>query len=178
MGVPQLSAVMDCVRTAKKFKKRIIADGGIKTSGDMVKALAAGASAVMLGSLLAGTDESPGRVIVTNGKKYKTYRGMGSIDAMQMGSKDRYLQSEKTKAAEMIAEGVVGQVPYKGDVTTVVYQLIGGLKQGLGYCGSKNITDLHNKAEFVQISSAGLKESHPHSLQKIQQAPNYRGDFL
>ncbi len=177
IGIPQLTAVMDAFKSAKKSKIPIIADGGIKYSGDIVKALAAGASAVMLGSLFAGTDESPGKVITTNGGKFKVYRGMGSIDAMQKGSKDRYLQGGKNNK-ELIAEGVVGHVPYKGSVKTIITQMIGGLHQGLGYCGSKNIAELWQKAKFVKISPAGLRESHPHSLQKIKQAPNYHTEFI
>ncbi len=173
IGVPQLTAIIDVVKVAKKTNTPVIADGGIKYSGDIVKALAAGASAVMLGSLLAGTDESPGKIVVIKGEKFKTYRGMGSIDAMQKGSKDRYLQGGK-KTNELIAEGVVGHVSYKGSVKNIITQMVGGLGQGLGYCGSKNIDELHKKAEFVKISGAGLKESHPHSLKQIKEAPNYR----
>jgi len=177
IGVPQLTAVMDAVKVAKKTKTPIIADGGIKYSGDVVKALAAGASAVMVGSLLAGTDESPGKVVTIKGEKYKIYRGMGSIDAMEKGSKDRYLQGGK-KTKDLIAEGVVGHVPYKGSAKNVISQLVGGLRQGLGYCGSKNISELHKKAEFVRISGAGLRESHPHSLKNIKETPNYRSEFI
>ncbi|MFA6382629.1 MAG: IMP dehydrogenase [Candidatus Buchananbacteria bacterium] len=177
IGVPQLTAIMDAVKAAKKTKTPIIADGGIKYSGDLVKALAAGASAVMLGGLFAGTDEAPGKIIETNGEKFKTYRGMGSIDAMQKGSKDRYLQGDKPEK-ELIAEGVVGQVPYKGPVENIINQLVGGLRQGLGYCGAKDLVSLWQNAEFVKISTAGLKESHPHSLQKIKAAPNYKSDFI
>lgn len=177
IGVPQLTAVMDAVKVAKKTKTPIIADGGIKYSGDIVKALAAGADAVMLGGLLAGTNESPGKIITIGGKKFKVYRGMGSIDAMQKGSKDRYLQSTSDKKG-LIAEGVVGHVPYKGSVENIINQMIGGLRQGFGYCGSKNINQLHSKAEFIKISTAGLKESHPHSLQKIKEAPNYKSEFI
>ncbi|MFA6322268.1 MAG: IMP dehydrogenase [Candidatus Buchananbacteria bacterium] len=178
IGVPQLTAVMNAVKVAKKTKTPIIADGGIKFSGDIVKALAAGSAAVMLGSLFAGTDEAPGEVVEIDGQKMKVYRGMGSIDAMQKGSSDRYLQADKKSPEEMIAEGVVGHVPYKGSVKHIIYQLVGGLKQGLGYCGADNIIELQKKAEFVRISAAGLRESHPHSLQKIQQAPNYQSDFI
>ncbi|MCX6744880.1 MAG: IMP dehydrogenase [Candidatus Parcubacteria bacterium] len=178
IGVPQLTAVMDAVKVARKSHTPIIADGGIKLSGDIVKALAAGASAVMMGSLFAGTDEAPGEIVEIDGQKMKVYRGMGSIDAMQKGSSDRYLQSDKLKPEDMIAEGVVGYVPYKGSVEIIIYQLIGGLKQGLGYTGSKDIPALQKNAEFVRISTAGLKESHPHSLQKINTAPNYRSDFI
>lgn len=173
IGVPQLTAVTEAVKVAKKTKTPIIADGGIKYSGDIVKALAAGASCAMLGGLLSGTDESPGKVVSLKGKKYKVYRGMGSIDAMQMGSTDRYMQEGKKNKKEMIAEGVVGYTEYRGKVEDIVNQLAGGLRQGLGYCGSKNIEDLWEKAEFVRISNAGLKESHPHSLSKLEKAPNY-----
>ncbi len=178
IGVPQLTAVMDAVQAAQKTKTPIIADGGIRYSGDVVKALAIGASAVMMGGLLAGTDESPGKIIKVNGEKMKIYRGMGSIDAMKMGSRDRYLQADKKSDNEMIAEGVVSYVNYKGSVDKIIYQLIGGLKQGLGYCGAKDIKELAQKAEFIKISNAGLRESHPHNLQSIKKAPNYRGDFL
>lgn len=178
IGVPQLTAVMDAVKAAQKSKTPVIADGGIKYSGDLVKALAAGASAVMIGGLLAGTNEAPGKIITVKGKKFKTYRGMGSMAAMEKGSKDRYLQSDKLKR-EVVAEGVVGMVPYKGAAIDVIGQLIGGLKQGLGYCGSSNIAELWQKAEFVKITGAGLKESHPHSLQNIQKSANYQGnDFV
>ena len=177
IGVPQLTAVMDAVKAAKKTKTPVIADGGIKYSGDIVKALAAGASAVMLGSLLAGTDEAPGEMVILDGKKYKVYRGMGSIEAMQKGSKDRYLQTDKNKR-EVVAEGVVGHVPYKGPALNVIGQLVGGLKQGLGYCGAKDITELHKKAEFVRISPAGLRESHPHGLKVVKEAPNYQNEFI
>ncbi|MFA5022196.1 MAG: IMP dehydrogenase [Patescibacteria group bacterium] len=177
IGVPQLTAVMEAVKAAKKTKTPIIADGGIKYSGDIVKALAAGAVAVMLGGLFAGTDEAPGEIVEIKGKKFKTYRGMGSIDAMQQGSKDRYLQSGKNDN-ELIAEGVVGHVPYKGSANHVISQMIGGIRQGLGYCGSKDIYELAKKAEFVRISPAGLRESHPHSLKEIKEAPNYKSDFL
>ncbi|MAF14027.1 MAG: guanosine monophosphate reductase [Parcubacteria group bacterium] len=178
IGVPQLTAVMDAVKAAKKTKTPVIADGGIKYSGDMVKALAAGADAVMVGGMLAGTDESPGKVVTQNGKKVKMYRGMGSFEAMGKGSKDRYLQGDK-KQKEVVAEGVVGYVDYKGSVENIIGQLVGGLKQGLGYCGAKNISELHKNAEFIQISAAGLKESHPHSLKKIQDTANYSAsDFV
>ena len=172
IGMPQLTAIEQAAKAARKSKTPVIADGGIKYSGDIVKALAAGASAVMLGSLLAGTDEAPGRVVIQEGKKMKMYRGMGSLEAMSAGSKDRYLQGGKKKR-EVVPEGVVGFVPYKGSLEKVVGQLVGGLKQGLGYCGSKNISELHKKARFVKITMAGLKESHPHSLQNIQDTTNY-----
>lgn len=176
-GMPQLTAIDEAVKIARKTKTPVIADGGIKYSGDIVKALAAGASAVMIGSLLAGTDESPGKIITKAGKKIKMYRGMGSMEAMAKGSKDRYLQSDKNKK-EVIPEGVVGYVSYKGKLENVIGQMVGGVKQGFGYCGAKNITELHKKAQFVKITTAGLKESHPHGLQNIQDTTNYTGsDF-
>jgi IMP dehydrogenase len=178
IGVPQLTAIMDTIKVANKTKTPIIADGGIRYSGDIVKALAVGASALMMGGLFAGTDEAPGKIINIKGKKMKTYRGMGSIDAMKKGSKDRYLQTDKKTNQEMIAEGVVSYVNYKGSINKIIYQLIGGLRQGLGYCGAKDIQELYKKAEFIKISNAGLRESHPHNLQSIKKAPNYRGDFL
>ncbi len=177
IGVPQLTAIMEAVKAAKKTKTPIIADGGIKYSGDIVKALAAGAAAVMIGSLLAGTAEAPGKIITVKGKKYKMYRGMGSLEAMGKGSTDRYLQTDKQKR-EVVAEGVMGQVPYKGLAIDVIGQLVGGLKQGLGYCGAKNIAQLWKNAEFIKISSAGLKESHPHSLREVKEAPNYKSEFI
>jgi IMP dehydrogenase len=178
IGVPQLTAVIEAVKAAKATKTPVIADGGIKYSGDMVKALAAGASAVMIGGLLAGTDEAPGEVFEHQGQKVKIYRGMGSVDAMQHGSKDRYLQSDKASTKELIAEGIVGHTAYKGPAENIIIQLVGGLKQGLGYCGSSSITELHKKAQFVRITNAGLKESHPHSLKGVKSAPNYSGDFV
>ena len=169
IGVPQLTAIMDVAKAAKK-KVPVIADGGIRYSGDMVKALAAGADTVMLGSLLAATLEAPGKIISIKSKKYKVYRGMGSIAAMQKGSKDRY-QQQKNKT--LIAEGVEGMVEYKGKVTDVIDQLIGGLKQGLGYSGAKDIKTLQKKAKFVKITQKGLSESHPHSLVTFSKNPNY-----
>ncbi len=177
IGVPQLTAIMEAYSVAKKTKTPVIADGGIKYSGDAVKALAAGASAIMVGGMLAGTDEAPGEVLEVNGKKVKMYRGMGSLDAMQQGSSDRYLQSDKNPN-ERIPEGVVGHVSYKGPANTIITQLVGGIRQGLGYCGAKDILTLHKTAEFVRITNAGLKESHPHSLDAVKTAPNYQGDFL
>lgn len=178
IGMPQLTAIDEAVKVARRTKTPVIADGGIKYSGDIVKALAAGANAVMMGGMFAGTDEAPGKVVIIKGKKFKTYRGMGSLEAMDKGSKDRYLQNDKNKK-EIVAEGVVGYVDYKGPVVNVIGQMIGGLKQGLGYCGSIDIKELHKKAEFVKMSSAGLRESHPHSLQKIQNTTNYFAtDFL
>jgi len=162
IGIPQLTAVMDCAKAAGRIP--VIADGGIRLSGDITKALAGGASSVMIGGLLAGCKQSPGQVIAIKGKKYKIYRGMGSLNAMKKGSKERYLQGDKKGSRELIAEGVEGLVEYKGSVKDVVYQLVGGLKQGLGYCGSKNIKQLQEKSEFVKISHVGLAESHPPML--------------
>ncbi len=170
IGVPQLTAIIKTVEMANKYDIPIIADGGIKYSGDMVKALAAGASSVMVGSLLAGTDESPGEVIVLEGRRYKIYRGMGSIDAMLAGSKDRYFQEE---AKKLVPEGVVSRVPYKGSVKDIIYQLVGGLKSGMGYCGAENLEKLKRNAKFIKITSAGLRESHPHDVIISKSSPNY-----
>lgn len=173
IGVPQLTAIINCAPEAKKAGVPLVADGGIKYSGDIVKALAAGADLVMMGGTLAGTDEAPGDVIEEDGLKFKVYRGMGSMEAMQKGSKDRYLQESIKETKKLVPEGIVGRIAYKGSVNDIIYQLIGGLRAGLGYCGSKNIPVLHEKAEFVRISPAGLAESHPHSLVRVKSAPNY-----
>lgn len=170
IGVPQITAVWDCAQTAKKYGVPIIADGGIKYSGDIVKALAAGADTVMLGSLLAGTEESPGETVIYKGRTFKVYRGMGSLSAMKKGSKDRYFQDQ---ARKLVPEGIEGRVPYKGQLSETVYQLIGGLRAGMGYCGCPTIMELKNKAKFVRITSAGLRESHPHDVQITKEAPNY-----
>lgn len=172
IGIPQLTAVINCAKAAKD-KVPIIADGGIRFSGDITKALAGGANAVMIGVLFAETEESPGEVIIFKGKKCKIYRGMGSINAMEQGSKDRYMQSDKKGAKAFIAEGVEGIVEYKGSVKDVIYQLIGGLKQGLGYCGTKDIKSLQKRAEFIRITHVGLAESHPHGLITFKENPNY-----
>ena len=173
VGVPQLTAVMNCAREAKKHGVPIIADGGVRFSGDIVKALAAGANTVMMGGVLAGTDESPGEVMEEGGQKYKVYRGMGSLEAMKKGSKDRYLQESVTEAKKLVPEGIVGKIKYKGSVDQVVYQLLGGLRAGMGYSGAATIDELHDRAEFVRISNAGITESHPHSLVEVSDAPNY-----
>ena len=173
VGVPQLSAIMDVVEIAEEANVPVIADGGIKYSGDIVKAIAAGASSVMLGSLLAGTDESPGEYILYNGRKFKSYRGMGSISAMQKGSGDRYFQENTVEASKLVAEGIEGMVPYKGTVKDYLYQLLGGLKAGMGYCGTNNIEKLRKEGRFVEITVAGFKESHPHNIQITKEAPNY-----
>lgn len=172
-GVPQLSAVMECVDALKNYKVPVIADGGIKFSGDIVKALAAGASSVMIGSLFAGTEEAPGETILYQGRQFKAYRGMGSLSAMQKGSKDRYGQENEGNLNKLVPEGIEGRVAYKGLLEQLVNQLVGGLKSGMGYCGAKNIRELQEKARFVSISSAGLKESHVHDVQITKEAPNY-----
>ena len=172
VGVPQLSAIMD-VCSAVKNKIPVIADGGIKYTGDIVKAIAAGASCVMLGSMLAGTKESPGETIIYEGRKFKSYRGMGSIEAMKKGSKDRYFQDLQNDLKKLVPEGIVGRVPYKGDLVESINQFIGGLKAGMGYCGCKNISQLQKKSKFVRITSSGIIESHPHGVKITKEAPNY-----
>lgn len=174
IGVPQLTAVMDCAEAAEKKGITIIADGGIKYSGDITKALAAGASAVMMGSLLAGTEESPGATEIFQGRRFKVYRGMGSLAAMEQGSKDRYFQED---ASKLVPEGVEGRVPYKGPLCDTVFQMCGGLKSGMGYCGAANIRQLHENAQFIRITNAGLQESHPHDIAITKEAPNYSGSF-
>ena len=173
IGVPQITAVMDCYEEAKKTGTPIIADGGIKYSGDMTKAIAAGANVCMMGSIFAGCDESPGDFELFQGRKYKVYRGMGSIAAMENGSKDRYFQ---TDAKKLVPEGVEGRVAYKGSVEDTVFQLMGGLRSGMGYCGAATIEDLKQTGKFVKISSASLKESHPHDIHITKEAPNYSVD--
>lgn len=173
IGVPQLTAIIDIVSVAKRYNIPVIADGGIRYSGDIVKALAAGANSVMIGSIFAGTEEAPGETILYQGRKYKTYRGMGSIGAMKKGSKDRYFQENVSNTDKFVPEGVEGMVPYKGKVSEVAYQLLGGLKSGMGYIGAKNIYELHEKAEFIKITSASIKESHPHDISITKESPNY-----
>ena len=177
VGVPQLSAVYECADVAREYGKSIIADGGIKYSGDIVKALAAGGHAVMLGSMLAGTDESPGEFEIFQGRRYKTYRGMGSLGAMKAGSSDRYFQSESfedtNEAKKLVPEGIEGRVEYKGSAAGIVYQMIGGLRAGMGYVGAPDLAHLRDEAQFVRISAAGLVESHPHDVQITKEAPNY-----
>jgi len=172
VGYPQLSAVME-VANAVDNRIPVIADGGIRFTGDIVKAIAAGADCVMLGSMFAGTKESPGETVIYEGRKYKTYRGMGSVEAMSDGSKDRYFQDVEDDVKKLVPEGIVGRVPYKGEVGEVMYQFIGGLRAGMGYCGSKNISVLKETARFVQITSAGMQESHPHNVSITREAPNY-----
>ncbi len=173
VGVPQISAIDECAQAARKHNIPIIADGGIKYSGDLSKALAVGASCIMAGSLLAGTEESPGETIMYQGRQYKSYRGMGSIGAMQKGSNDRYFQ-EGTAADKLVPEGIEGRVPFRGSIAGIVHQMMGGLRASMGYCGSKDIPAFWEKAEFVEITSAGLKESHVHDVIITQEAPNYR----
>ncbi|MEO3386202.1 IMP dehydrogenase [Mesorhizobium sp. CAU 1741] len=175
VGVPQLSAIMSAVEAADKAGVGIIADGGIKFSGDLAKALAAGAAAAMVGSLLAGTDESPGEVYLYQGRSFKAYRGMGSVGAMARGSADRYFQAEVRDTLKLVPEGIEGQVPYKGPVGGVLHQLVGGLKAAMGYVGAANLTELRNRATFVRISNAGLRESHTHDVTITRESPNYPG---
>lgn len=170
VGVPQITAIYDCATEARKLGKTIIADGGIKYSGDVVKALAAGGDAVMLGSLLAGTTESPGETEIFQGRRFKVYRGMGSVAAMEKGSKDRYFQED---AKKFVPEGIEGRLPYKGPLADTVYQLLGGVRAGMGYCGTATLHDLKEKAQFIRMTGAGLRESHPHDVQITKEAPNY-----
>ncbi|PZE19428.1 IMP dehydrogenase [Paenibacillus xerothermodurans] len=170
IGVPQITAIYDCASVAREYNVPIIADGGIKYSGDVAKAIAAGASAVMIGSLFAGTDESPGESEIYQGRKFKVYRGMGSLGAMKEGSKDRYFQENESK---LVPEGIEGRVAYKGPLADTIYQLIGGLRSGMGYCGARTIQELINDTSFIRITGAGLRESHPHDVQITKEAPNY-----
>ena len=174
IGVPQMTAIMDCAEEARKWGIPIVADGGIKYSGDETKALAGGADSVMIGSLFAGTEESPGETILFQGRSYKVYRGMGSIEAMKEGSKDRYFQAEVESEKKFVPEGIVGRVPYRGPLAETVYQLVGGLRAGMGYLGSRSIQELQTKPRFMQITAAGLRESHVHDVIIIKEAPNYR----
>jgi IMP dehydrogenase len=171
VGVPQVTAIIDAVRGAGDVP--VIADGGIKYSGDLVKAIAAGASSVMIGSMLAGTDESPGESILAEGRRFKAIRGMGSLAAMQEGSADRYFQEGELAAAKMVPEGIEGRVPYRGPVADVLYQMVGGLRSGMGYCGVATVDELRADADMVQITAAGLRESHPHDVTITREAPNY-----
>jgi IMP dehydrogenase len=172
VGVPQFTAVYAVAEALKDTGVSVIADGGIRFSGDIAKAIAAGADAVMLGSLLAGTEESPGETMIYEGRKYKLYRGMGSIEAMREGSKDRYFQSQTDDVKKLVPEGIVGRVPHKGHASEEIYQLIGGLKAGMGYCGTPDIAAL-KEAKFIRISPAGVREGHPHDVTIIKEAPNY-----
>ncbi len=174
VGVPQVSAVMDCAKAAAKKGVSIIADGGVKYSGDVTKVIAVGAHAVMIGSLFAGTDESPGELILFQGRSYKVYRGMGSIGAMREGSGDRYMQGNIQEPGKYVPEGVEGRVPHRGPLSQTIYQLVGGLRAGMGYCGCKSILEMHKKAKFIRITGAGLRESHVHDVTVTKEAPNYR----
>jgi len=174
VGVPQMTAIADCVRARGADGPPIIADGGVKYSGDVVKALAAGAHTVMIGSLFAGTDESPGEVVLYQGRSYKIYRGMGSIGAMRAGSQDRYFQAGVTEASKLVPEGIEGRVPYRGSLSQSIYQLLGGLRSGMGYTGCRTLGELREKARFVRITSMGLRESHVHDVTVTKEAPNYR----
>jgi IMP dehydrogenase len=173
-GVPQITAILECVRAAEKFDVPVISDGGIKFSGDVTKALAAGAHTVMIGSLFAGTDEAPGETILYQGRTYKAYRGMGSIGAMQAGSKDRYFQELTDEVGKLVPEGIEGKVPYKGSIGAMIPQLVGGLRSGMGLAGAKDIEDLRTRTQFVRITAAGLRESHAHDVVITKEAPNYR----
>jgi len=176
VGVPQLTAIMGSVETASKRGVPIVADGGIRFSGDIAKAIAAGASCVMVGSLLAGTDESPGETYLFQGRTYKAYRGMGSVGAMARGSADRYFQQDVKDELKLVPEGIEGQVPYKGPVGSVLHQLVGGLRAGMGYVGARNVSDLQQKARFIRISPSAVRESHPHGVHITREAPNYQGN--
>ena len=173
VGVPQLTAIMDAVEVARESDTPVIADGGIRTSGDVAKALAAGASAVLIGSLLAGTEEAPGETFLYQGRSYKSYRGMGSVGAMARGSADRYFQQDIKDQLKLVPEGIEGQVPYKGPAKEVIHQLVGGVKAAMGYTGSATIGDLQSKARFIRITNAGLRESHVHDVSITREAPNY-----
>jgi IMP dehydrogenase len=175
-GVPQITAVMNCYQAARRYRVPLIADGGIKYSGDIIKALASGAHAVMIGGLFAGTDESPGEIVLYQGRSYKVYRGMGSLGAMEQGARDRYMQAG-VESKKLVPEGVEGRVPYKGPLSFSVHQLVGGLRSGMGYCGAKDLATLRRKARFIRITSAGLRESHVHDVIITKEAPNYRTEW-
>jgi IMP dehydrogenase len=174
VGVPQITAIYECAQEADKHGIPIIADGGIRYSGDIVKAIAAGASCVMIGNLFAGTEESPGETIIYQGRSFKVYRAMGSVSAMrERGGRERYLQAEEKNTKKLVPEGIEGRVPYKGKLGDLIYQLMGGLRAGMGYCGSKDIETLRQKSQFLRITSGGLRESHPHDVAITEEAPNY-----
>jgi len=173
VGVPQVTAILECSRAAGRYRIPVIADGGIKQTGDIAKAIAAGADVVMIGSLFAGVDESPGEKVLYEGRSYKYYRGMGSLEAMKQGSKDRYFQDAEDDIAKLVPEGIEGRVPYKGPLEDTIYQMIGGLRAAMGYCGTRNISELKQRGRFVRMSDAGLRESHPHDIAITKEAPNY-----
>jgi IMP dehydrogenase len=174
IGVPQMTAILECAREASKARIPLIADGGIKYSGDIVKALAAGAQSVMLGNLLAGTEESPGETVLLEGRQFKVYRGMGSLGAMmESSSRDRYFQEDVQELAKLVPEGIEGRVPFKGPTSDIVYQMVGGLRAGMGYCGVRSLKELKTRPRFIRITEAGLRESHPHDVAITREAPNY-----
>ncbi len=173
VGVPQFTAILDAAEAARAHGVPVIADGGIKYSGEIVKSLGAGASAVMIGSLFAGTTESPGEIVLFQGRSYKLVRGMGSLSAMKDGSGDRYFQDADAESTKLVPEGIEGRIPFRGSIADTVYQLSGGLRSGMGYCGAANLAELREKARFVRITAAGLRESHPHDVEITQEAPNY-----
>jgi IMP dehydrogenase len=173
-GVPQITAIMNTIDGLQDKSVPLIADGGIKFSGDVTKAIAAGGSSVMIGNLFAGTDESPGELVFYQNRSYKVYRGMGSLEAMKQGSRDRYGQDDELSESKLVPEGIEGRVPYKGTIASLVSQLVGGLRAGMGYCGCRSIAELQSRAEFIRITSMGLRESHVHDVQVTKEAPNYR----
>jgi IMP dehydrogenase len=175
VGVPQVTAILECAAVAKKMKVPVIADGGIKQTGDIAKAIAAGADSIMIGGLFAGLQESPGEKVLYEGRSYKIYRGMGSIDAMKEGSKDRYFQDVEDDVQKLVPEGIEGRVPFKGELSSTVYQMVGGLRAAMGYCGAETIAAMQVKSRFVKMSDAGLRESHPHDIHITKEAPNYHG---
>ena len=174
VGIPQLSAILEASEVSERYEIPVVADGGIKFSGDITKAIAAGARSVMIGNLFAGTDESPGEMVLYQGRSYKVYRGMGSIEAMKEGSKDRYFQEDVESETKLVPEGIEGRVPYRGVLSDSVQQLIGGMKAGMGYLGARNLQELQQKAKFIRITSSGLRESHVHDVIITKEAPNYR----
>jgi IMP dehydrogenase len=173
VGVPQITAIMECAKAAASSKTPLVADGGIKQTGDIAKAIAAGADTVMIGGLFAGVDESPGEKILYEGRSYKLYRGMGSIEAMKTGSRDRYFQDAEDDIQKLVPEGIEGRVPYKGPLAETIFQMVGGLRSAMGYCGAGTIRELKSKASFVRMTNAGLRESHPHDVTITKEAPNY-----
>jgi IMP dehydrogenase len=173
VGVPQVTAILECAKVAQRYNIPIIADGGVKQTGDIAKAVAAGADSVMIGSLFAGVDESPGEKVLYEGRSYKVYRGMGSLEAMSQGSKDRYFQDVEDDIQKLVPEGIEGRVPYKGILSETVHQMVGGLRSAMGYCGCRSIAEMKKKAQFVRMTDAGLRESHPHDVSITKEAPNY-----
>ena len=173
IGIPQVTAIMDCSRVAQKSKVPVIADGGIKQTGDIAKAIGAGADSVMIGGLFAGVDESPGEKVLFEGRSYKIYRGMGSLEAMRAGSKDRYFQDVEDDLQKLVPEGIEGRTPYKGNLSETVHQMVGGLRAAMGYCGCRTVVELKKNSQFIRMTDAGLRESHPHDINITKEAPNY-----